>query len=150
VSGTVASALLASESYQCVKSIIEFGVNTGDTFKILRPDRYVGIDIAPKWLGEETARVITADVRTWESKETELFDLAICDAHGAVDSPDIEIITLAQIVWAKRLATKIAVDDCWVNGIATTALGQLGAPDEISLERDGFWIWRNNVPVGRS
>ncbi len=131
--------------FKDVHSILEFGSNDGDTYKIVKPTFYLGIDWKPKWMGEEPhARVVHVDLRDWW-ETTRKFDLVICDAHGAADDPQMKQMTYVQLDHARYCVSPgglIAFDDCWLTEVARPALKELGQPIEIAVERPGFWIWR--------
>lgn len=128
-----------------VHSILEFGSDDGETYRIVHPDFYYGVDRDPKWFGNKVSAFVShVDIREWWSGDV-LYDLVICDAHGAVDDPTIREVTESQVALAQNHVKPgglIVVDDCWLVEIGRTALKELGQPTQIAVERPGFWIWQ--------
>ena len=142
--GTVGQSIKDYPLFQGVQSILEFGSADGNTYKVVQPERYLGIDIEPTWMGDGKAVVEKIDLYYWRPTG-EKFDLVICDAHKAADDPDLQNITLMQGVVATLCAKKrglIVVDDCWYQEVADGAIRALGEPNYKHPVRTGLWIWR--------
>lgn len=133
---------LALLKWLVIDSMLEFGVNMGETALAVNPRRWVGVEIEPQWWPDRKDwELIEADIYDWEPTG-EKFDLVLCDAHEGVDSQDLRHITARQATLALGCTSKwIAVDNCDLSAIGAAARLVLGKPDIVCNDGSGCWIW---------